>query len=74
MSYYYINVTKANNPLPKSIVFAGGGYEINLDHRKLKTPSGSIFKVPNEALAMAVCQEWGAQQKTIKRLNMHMVT
>ena len=52
---------------------AGGGYEINLDHRKLRTPQGSMFKVPNEALAMAVSQEWSAQKETIKRHNMHMV-
>ena len=53
--------------------FAGGGYEINLDHRKLKTPQGTTFKVPNEALAMAVSQEWSAQKENIKRHKMHMV-
>ena len=51
-----------------------GGYEINLDKRKLKTPMGNLFRVPTESLAVAVMTEWHAQQDTIKRHSMHMVT
>ncbi|ELU12261.1 hypothetical protein CAPTEDRAFT_114697 [Capitella teleta] len=50
----------------------GGGFEVNLDKRKLKTPMGNIFKVPNEGLAMAVAGEWNAQDKIIKKYNMHI--
>ena len=53
--------------------FIGGGYEVNLDNRKLRTPAGTVFKVPNEALATAVAQEWQAQQDLIKRSSMHLV-
>ena len=34
---------------------------------------GTLFKVPNEALAQAAAQEWNSQGETIKRHNMHMV-
>lgn len=43
-----------------------GGFEINLDHRKLRTPQGKLFTVPSEALAIAVATEWDSQQDTIK--------
>jgi chaperone required for assembly of F1-ATPase len=52
---------------------SGGTFEVNLDKRKLKTPNGKIFRVPNEALALAVAGEWNAQDKIIKRHNMHLV-
>ena len=51
-----------------------GGYEINLDKRKLKTPLGKLFKVPTEVLALAVLTEWHGQTDTIKRHTMHMVS
>lgn len=51
----------------------GGEYEINLDRRKLKTPGGKLFTVPNEALAIAVATEWDAQRDTLKFYTMHMV-
>ena len=50
-----------------------GEFEINLDKRKLKTPSGKVFRVPNEALALAVATEWNMQEKVIKRHSMHLV-
>lgn len=50
-----------------------GWYEINLDKRKLRTPGGSLFRVPNEALALAVATEWNAQEKLVKRHSMHLV-
>lgn len=52
----------------------GGEYEINLDRRKLKTPGGKLFTVPNEALAIAVATEWDAQRDTLKFYTMHMTT
>lgn len=51
-----------------------GGFEINLDHRKLKTPQAKLFTVPSEALAIAVATEWESQQDTIKSYTMHLVT
>ncbi|XP_026171568.1 ATP synthase mitochondrial F1 complex assembly factor 2 [Mastacembelus armatus] len=52
----------------------GGLYEINLDRRKLKTPGGKLFTVPNEALAIAVATEWDAQGDTLKFYTMHLTT
>ncbi|XP_066496758.1 ATP synthase mitochondrial F1 complex assembly factor 2 [Tiliqua scincoides] len=51
-----------------------GGFEINLDHRKLKTPQAKLFTVPSKALALAVATEWDAQQDTIKFYTMHLTT
>lgn len=53
--------------------YIGGLYEINLDRRKLKTPGGKLFTVPNEALAIAVATEWDAQRDTLKFYTMHLV-
>ncbi|XP_034049513.1 ATP synthase mitochondrial F1 complex assembly factor 2 [Thalassophryne amazonica] len=50
----------------------GGMYEINLDRRKLKTPGGKLFTVPNEALAIAVATEWDAQKDKLKSYTMHL--
>lgn len=50
----------------------GNGYEINLDQRKLRTPHGTILKVPNEALAIAVANEWIMQKEYIKRHTQHI--
>ncbi|MCI4384219.1 hypothetical protein PGIGA_G00036140 [Pangasianodon gigas] len=52
----------------------GGLFEINLDRRKLKTPGGKLFTVPNEALAIAVATEWDAQKDTLKFYTMHLTT
>ncbi|XP_005996758.1 ATP synthase mitochondrial F1 complex assembly factor 2 [Latimeria chalumnae] len=52
----------------------GGVFEINLDHRKLKTPQGKLFTVPSEALAIAVATEWDSQRETIKFYTMHLTT
>ncbi|XP_056325220.1 ATP synthase mitochondrial F1 complex assembly factor 2 [Danio aesculapii] len=52
----------------------GGLFEINLDKRKLKTPSGKLFTVPNEALAIAVANEWDVQKDTLKFYTMHLTT
>ncbi|XP_028821324.1 ATP synthase mitochondrial F1 complex assembly factor 2 [Denticeps clupeoides] len=52
----------------------GGLFEISLDRRKLRTPGGKLFTVPNEALAIAVATEWDAQKDTLKFYTMHMTT
>ncbi|EDL26606.1 ATP synthase mitochondrial F1 complex assembly factor 2, isoform CRA_b [Mus musculus] len=57
-----------------SISQGEGGFEINLDHRKLKTPQAKLFTVPSEALAIAVATEWDSQQDTIKFYTMHLTT
>ncbi|XP_056660475.1 ATP synthase mitochondrial F1 complex assembly factor 2 isoform X2 [Monodelphis domestica] len=57
-----------------SITQGEGGYEINLDHRKLKTPNARLFTVPSKALAVAVATEWDSQQDTIKFYTMHLTT
>uniref|UniRef100_A0A9L0SD04 ATP synthase mitochondrial F1 complex assembly factor 2 n=1 Tax=Equus caballus TaxID=9796 RepID=A0A9L0SD04_HORSE len=56
-----------------SITQGEGGFEINLDHRKLKTPQAKLFTVPSEALAIAVATEWDSQQDTIKFYTMHLL-
>lgn len=57
------------------VLFSSGGvFEINLDRRKLKTPGGKLFTVPNEALAIAVATEWDAQKDTLKFYTMHLVS
>ncbi|XP_028562201.2 ATP synthase mitochondrial F1 complex assembly factor 2 [Podarcis muralis] len=57
-----------------SISQGEGGFEINLDHRKLKTPQAKLFTVPSETLALAVATEWDSQQDTIKFYTMHLTT
>ncbi|KAJ8413675.1 hypothetical protein AAFF_G00081820 [Aldrovandia affinis] len=51
-----------------------GLFEINLDRKKLKTPGGKLFTVPNEAMAIAVATEWDAQKDTLKFYSMHLTT
>ncbi|XP_044160663.1 ATP synthase mitochondrial F1 complex assembly factor 2 [Bufo gargarizans] len=57
-----------------SISQGEGGFEINLDQRKLRTPQGKIFTVPSEPLATAVAAEWDVQRETIKFFTMHLTT
>ncbi|KAM8960362.1 ATP synthase mitochondrial F1 complex assembly factor 2 [Pelodytes ibericus] len=57
-----------------SITHGEAGFEINLDRRKLKTPQGKLFSVPNEALAIAVATEWDSQCDSIKFYTMHLTT
>lgn len=56
-----------------SILFNDGQYEITLDHRKLKTPSGKTLQVASEPLAIAIATEWDSQKEKINRSNMHLV-
>ncbi|KAL8175337.1 UNVERIFIED_CONTAM: ATP synthase mitochondrial F1 complex assembly factor 2 [Gekko kuhli] len=57
-----------------SISQGEGGFEINLDHRKLRTPQNKTFAVPSETLALAVATEWDSQRDTIKFFTMHLTT
>ena len=57
-----------------NVIIFSGWYEINLDKRKLRTPAGNLFRVPNEALALAVATEWNGQEKLVKRHKMHLVS
>lgn len=51
-----------------------GGFEVNLDKRKLKTPLGNLMKLSNEALAVAVATEWDMQGPILQQHNMHIVS
>lgn len=57
-----------------SIVQNQGWFEVNLDQRKLRTPTGNLFQVPSEPLALAIATEWNSQKETIKRQAMHLTT
>ncbi|KAH8273955.1 hypothetical protein KR044_006037, partial [Drosophila immigrans] len=48
------------------------GYEVTLDHRKLKTPKGTLFTVKSEPLAIAVATEFDNQKEHIERSRMHL--
>lgn len=55
-----------------SVMRGNGDFEVCLDQRRLKTPLGNEFKVPNETLAHAVAQEWAAQEELIITQQMHL--
>ncbi|XP_056017893.1 ATP synthase mitochondrial F1 complex assembly factor 2-like isoform X2 [Ostrea edulis] len=57
-----------------TIVQNQGWFEVNLDQRKLRTPTGNLFQVPSEPLALAIATEWNSQKDTIKRQAMHLST
>nr|XP_002131815.1 ATP synthase mitochondrial F1 complex assembly factor 2-like [Ciona intestinalis] len=56
------------------ICHSDGGFEINLDNRKLRTPNGNIVKLPTESLAQAVSVEWNNQNKVLKLDQMPLTT
>ena len=58
-----------------SVVGAGtkdGGYEICLDHRKVRTPKGSVLNIPSLPLAHAIAKEWDMQVDEIQMGRMHL--
>ncbi|KAH8249298.1 hypothetical protein KR032_008391 [Drosophila birchii] len=55
-----------------SVMSSDAGYEVVLDHRKLKTPKGAPFVVRSEPLAIAVATEFDAQKEHIERSRMHL--
>lgn len=49
------------------------GFQLFLDHRSLKTPSGTLMILPSQALALAVVSEWEIQKDYIKVFTMPLV-
>ena len=49
-------------------------YEISLDKRKLKTPTGKPLLVDNRLFAHMVAQEWSSQGVTLKQTTMHLTS
>ncbi|KAK8725760.1 hypothetical protein OTU49_010466 [Cherax quadricarinatus] len=47
-------------------------YEVNLDHRKLKTPLGNVLQVPNYGLALAIAHEWASVKDKIHPSLLHL--
>jgi chaperone required for assembly of F1-ATPase len=64
-------------PLPKRFYTAvtvgelpGGGYQIMLDGRPVRTPKKLQLEVPTKALAEAIAEEWAAQTERIDPASM----
>ncbi|XP_034100456.1 ATP synthase mitochondrial F1 complex assembly factor 2 [Drosophila albomicans] len=55
-----------------NVICTDNGYEVTLDHRKLKTPKGTLFTVKSEPLAIAVATEFDNQKEQIERSRMHI--
>ncbi|EDW63641.2 ATP synthase mitochondrial F1 complex assembly factor 2 isoform X1 [Drosophila virilis] len=55
-----------------NVLCTDAGYEVTLDHRKLKTPNGAPFMVKSEPLAIAVATEFDGQKDHIERSRMHI--
>lgn len=55
-----------------NVLCTDAGYEVTLDHRKLKTPNGAPFTVKSEPLAIAVATEFDGQKDHIERSRMHI--
>ena len=47
-----------------------GGYGINLDGKRIKTPGKRDLVVPNGALAAAIAEEWNAQEGEVRAATM----
>uniref|UniRef100_A0A336LQI7 CSON000898 protein n=1 Tax=Culicoides sonorensis TaxID=179676 RepID=A0A336LQI7_CULSO len=47
-------------------------FEITLDHKKLKTPSGTVMLVNSKTLALGIASEWDSQKEAINRSAMHL--
>lgn len=48
-----------------AVIDAGDGYSITLDDRPVKTPGKALLCTPSQALAVAVAEEWRAQEDNI---------
>ena len=49
----------------KSVLLAGDGLSIQLDGHNLRSPAGSLLRLPTMALASAIADEWRAQDDDI---------
>ena len=45
----------------KSVLLADDGLSIQLDGRNLRSPAGSLLRLPTRSLASAIADEWRAQ-------------
>ena len=45
----------------KSVLLADDGLSIQLDGRNLRSPAGSLLRLPTMSLASAIADEWRAQ-------------
>lgn len=50
----------------------GGGWQILLDGRSIKTPGRELLRLPTEALALELAEEWAEQTSHIDLLGMHL--
>jgi len=50
----------------------GGGWMISLDGRSVKTPARALLRLPTEALALEVAEEWAEQTTHINLISMHL--
>lgn len=50
----------------------GGGWQILLDGRSIKTPGRALLRLPTEALAQELAEEWAEQKTHIDLLHMHL--
>lgn len=48
-----------------TIVEAEGGYTVELDGRRVKTPAKAALILPTQGMAQAVAAEWDAQEKEV---------
>lgn len=70
---FYKNVSIISATTPANAVYSKvDNYEICLDGKKVKTPKRQVLTVPTKPLALAVAQEWTAQEKNIKTQDMHL--
>ena len=49
-----------------SVGDSGGAFQVLLDWRSLKTPSGTQLNLPTRALAEAIAEEWNAAGETVE--------
>lgn len=50
----------------------GGGWQIALDGRSVKTPARALLRLPTEALAEELAEEWAEQKTHIDLAGMHL--
>ena len=71
--WYYLYLVSSTLFAPFAVILADG-YEVHLDNRKLKSPSGLILQLPTELLANAIALEWDSQKDVLKFHTMPLVS
>lgn len=56
-----------------AVLETGGGFQVLLDGRAVKTPKGAALLLPTQALAQAVAAEWNAQADKVDPDKMPMM-